>query len=87
MKITRLGIPGAAVVQADPMGDERGVFARLFCKDELADLLGGRQIVSINYSRTEDAGAIRGMHYQRKPALDMRFARCIILSFQACYEI
>ena len=77
MKITPLGIAGAAVIQAEPRGDERGVFARWFCKRELAELLGEKQVVSINYSCTEDAGTIRGMHYQRKPALDMRFARCI----------
>ncbi|MBX2853311.1 MAG: dTDP-4-dehydrorhamnose 3,5-epimerase family protein [Phycisphaeraceae bacterium] len=77
MKITPLKIAGAAVIQSEPRGDERGAFARWFCNQELAELMGDKQIVSINHSRTEDAGAIRGMHYQREPALDMKFARCI----------
>lgn len=76
MKITPLQIPGAAVVQAEPRRDQRGVFARWFCREELAGLLGGRHIVDINASRTEDAGTIRGMHFQYKPALEMKLVRC-----------
>ena len=76
MKITPLKIAGAAVIHAEPRRDERGAFARWFCKQELAELLGDRQIVNINYSRTEDAGAIRGMHFQRRPALEMKLVRC-----------
>lgn len=77
MTITPLAIPGAAVVQAAPLQDERGGFARWFCSDVLSDWLGGRQIVNANYSRTEDVGAIRGMHVQRRPALEMKLVRCL----------
>lgn len=76
MKITSLKIQGAAVVHAEALQDERGAFARWFCGQDLSGLLCGRQIVNINHSRTEDAGAIRGMHFQRKPALEMKFVRC-----------
>lgn len=76
MKITRLDIAGAAVVHAEAKQDERGAFARWFCQDELSELIGERQVVNINHSRTEDAGAIRGMHFQRKPALEMKLVRC-----------
>lgn len=76
MKITPLKIAGAAVIYAEPIGDERGAFARWFCKDELASLLDGREIVNVNYSRTEAVGTIRGMHVQRKPALEMKLVRC-----------
>jgi len=76
MKITPLKIAGAAVVHAEAHQDERGAFARWFCQQELSDLLNGKAVVNINYSRTEDAGAIRGMHYQRNPALEMKLVRC-----------
>lgn len=76
MKITPLPIPGAAVAHAEPRPDERGGFARWFCREALAECIGDRQIVNINYSRTEDVGAIRGMHVQRRPALEMKLVRC-----------
>ena len=77
MRITPLKIAGSAIVQAEPRGDERGMFARWFCREELAGLIGERQIVNINYSRTEFVGTIRGMHYQYQPALEMKLLRCI----------
>lgn len=77
MKVTPLKIAGAAVVHAEPRGDERGAFARWFCEEELAQLLVGKHVVNINYSRTEDAGAIRGMHFQRRPSLEMKLVRCL----------
>lgn len=77
MNITPLKFAGAAVVSTEPRQDERGSFARWFCRHELAELLDGREIININYSRTESAGAIRGMHYQRRPALEMKLVRCM----------
>lgn len=77
MKVTPLKIAGAAVVHTEPHRDARGAFARWFCNHELAELIGDRQIVNINYSRTEAVGTIRGMHYQRQPALEMKLVRCL----------
>ena len=76
MKIEKLDIPGSALVHACPRADERGAFARWFCQDELSDCIGDRTIVNMNYSRTEDVGAVRGMHAQRSPALEMKLVRC-----------
>ena len=72
MKITPLTIAGAARVDTEARSDPRGAFARWFCKHELADLIGERAIVNVNYSRTDDVGAVRGMHAQREPALEMK---------------
>ncbi|MGT2489674.1 hypothetical protein ACU4GD_01715 [Cupriavidus basilensis] len=41
MKVTPIAIGGAAVVQSMAVADHRGAFARLFCVDELAQVLGG----------------------------------------------
>jgi dTDP-4-dehydrorhamnose 3,5-epimerase len=70
-------IPGLVVVETIPYTDHRGVFARLYCEHELASLIGLRQIVQINYSRTATIGAVRGLHYQRQPHAEMKLVRCL----------
>ena len=77
MKITRLEIPGAAVVEAIPFLDQRGSFARLYCERELSDILGNRKIVQINASMTKTVGAVRGLHFQHSPKAEMKLVRCI----------
>lgn len=65
------------VVETNKISDHRGAFARLFCEQELAEILGDRNIVQINHSRTTQAGAVRGMHYQHAPQAEMKMVRCI----------
>ena len=77
MKITRLEIPGAAVVEAIPFLDQRGSFSRLYCESELSDILGHRKILQINASMTKTVGAIRGLHFQHSPKAEMKLVRCI----------
>lgn len=77
MKIMPLSLPGAAVVLPDPFIDHRGVFARFFCQKELAGIIGGRKIVNVNFSRSVQKGAIRGLHFQRPPKAEMKLVRCI----------
>lgn len=77
MTITPLPIAGAAVVSSSPHEDARGVFARLYCVNELAELMPGKSIVQANTSRTIEVGAVRGMHYQRAPSLEAKLIRCL----------
>jgi dTDP-4-dehydrorhamnose 3,5-epimerase len=60
-----------------PQIDERGFFTRLFCHNELGELIGARQIVQINQSSTRTVGAVRGLHYQHGPSAEMKLVRCI----------
>ncbi len=76
MIIHPLPLQGAAVVDVEPFHDARGLFARLFCDDELSEFLGPRQIRNVNYSHTRDCGALRGMHFQRPPHAEVKFVRC-----------
>src|SRR5207237_2682794 len=48
-----------------------------FCAVELADILGSRNIVQINLSSTRQAGAVRGLHFQRSPHAEMKLIRCL----------
>ncbi|RJR41479.1 MAG: dTDP-4-keto-6-deoxy-D-glucose epimerase [Deltaproteobacteria bacterium] len=77
MIIHPLSLNGAALVDAEPFEDHRGLFARFFCTRELARLLGDRQIVNINLSRNRQAGTIRGMHFQHHPHQEMKLVRCL----------
>ena len=70
-------IPGLMVVEIKPHIDHRGAFARLYCEDELASLVGPRRIVQINISRSATIGAVRGLHYQRTPHAEMKLLRCL----------
>ena len=77
MNRTPTAIQGVTVVQTGAMTDHRGSFTRLFCEQALAPVLAGRRIVQINHSRTLNAGAIRGLHYQEAPHAEMKLVRCI----------
>jgi dTDP-4-dehydrorhamnose 3,5-epimerase len=77
MKIAATPIAGVMVVEGQRHADARGSFARLFCDEALAGVLGERRVVQINHSRTADRGAVRGMHYQRAPHAEMKLVRCL----------
>jgi dTDP-4-dehydrorhamnose 3,5-epimerase len=68
---------GVVIAETVPIVDHRGGFARLFCEIELADVIGDRRVVQINWSRTVKAGAVRGLHLQRPPHAEMKLVRCI----------
>jgi len=70
-------IAGVVVVETRTHQDTRGAFARLFCAEALAEVIGPRHIVQINQSRTLRIGAIRGMHFQHPPHAEMKLVRCI----------
>ena len=71
------GLSGLYVVETACRSDARGAFARLFCLDELADLIAGRRIEQINQSRTPAVGTVRGLHFQRPPHAEMKLVRCL----------
>lgn len=74
MQITPLPLKDALLVESSRISDERGSFMRLFC----AEALGLKKpIVQINHSVTHKKGAVRGLHYQRAPALEAKIVRCL----------
>jgi dTDP-4-dehydrorhamnose 3,5-epimerase len=77
MKLRQTSIPGLGVAESTLQIDERGFFTRLYCKEELREIIGTRQIVQINQSRTQTVGTVRGLHYQHAPHAEMKLVRCI----------
>ncbi|MDK9719218.1 MAG: dTDP-4-dehydrorhamnose 3,5-epimerase [Trichlorobacter sp.] len=77
MKIISTPLMGVSLIEPNPFCDDRGIFYRAFCNRELAPVLGTRQIVQTNFSRTHAVGAVRGMHYQNPPHAEMKLIRCL----------
>ena len=77
MRLEETKIPGVWMLESKFFGDHRGIFSRLFCAEELKDILGHRTILQINHSLSRNTGTIRGMHYQRQPHAEMKIVRCL----------
>lgn len=58
-------------------GDARGRLTRLFCAEELAAIRPNLRFVQSNLSCTAARGTVRGMHFQRAPALEAKLIRCL----------
>jgi dTDP-4-dehydrorhamnose 3,5-epimerase len=70
-------IPGVVVVMRQRLGDARGFFSRLFCADELAAAGWNWPVAQINRSFTEQAGTVRGLHYQLTPHAEAKLVSCL----------
>lgn len=77
MKITKTSISGVVVIETAKFLDPRGEFMRLYCDEELAQIIGARRIVQVNHSKTLNIGTIRGLHYQKSPHAEMKLIRCL----------
>lgn len=77
MRFTDTPIGGVHLVDLEPRGDERGWFARVWCRDELARAGLGGDFVQCNGSYSRDAGTLRGLHWQTAPHEEAKLIRCI----------
>lgn len=70
-------IPGIFVVDLDPLGDERGFFARAYCAREFEEHGLEPEMVQANLAFSHQAGTTRGLHYQAASHPEAKFFRCI----------
>ncbi len=77
MNILDTPLAGLTIVRSTPHVDARGAFTRFYCGRELRPVLGHREVVQINCSRTGRTGAVRGMHFQHPPHAEMKMIRCL----------
>ena len=77
MKVHATPLAGLWEIETTPHGDSRGRFTRIFCADELAGIGAPLRFVQTNLSRTERRGTVRGLHFQRAPALESKLIRCL----------
>jgi dTDP-4-dehydrorhamnose 3,5-epimerase len=69
-------LPGVAVVELEPLGDERGSFARTFDAELFAAHGLDPRVAQCNSSYNARAGTLRGLHYQIAPHGEGKLVRC-----------
>lgn len=76
MKFQTTDISGVLVVEPERHRDERGYFARTWCRDKLAAQGLDPTVAQMNTGFSHRAGTVRGMHFQRDPHAEIKFLRC-----------
>jgi dTDP-4-dehydrorhamnose 3,5-epimerase len=76
MRFTETKVAGAFLIEPEPIADERGFFARTFCRTEFADHGLNPDLAQANLSFNHRKGTLRGMHYQQAPHQEAKLVRC-----------
>lgn len=76
MRITPTALAGAVLVELELRADDRGFFARSFCREEFAAAGLEPAVEQCNVSFNHRAGTLRGMHLQVAPATEAKLVRC-----------
>ncbi len=76
MKFTPLALRGAFAVEVEHHLDERGAFARTFCRDEFEARGLVADIAQCSLSFNTRKGTLRGMHFQKAPHEEAKLVRC-----------
>ncbi len=76
MIFTETELPGAYIVDLEPREDERGFFARAWCRHEFAEQGLSTELVQCNISYNRHKGTVRGMHFQNAPHAEVKLVRC-----------
>jgi dTDP-4-dehydrorhamnose 3,5-epimerase len=76
MIFTETKLKGVYVIKTEPVEDDRGFFARIFCQELFQKQGLNSQAVQCNLSYNKKAGTIRGMHYQIAPHQETKLVRC-----------
>lgn len=77
MIFTATPLQGSYLIDLEPHLDDRGWFARVYCKNEFRRIGHDREWVQMNHSATVEKGALRGMHFQIAPYREIKMVRCI----------
>ena len=76
MRFEATALEGAWLIDLEPKEDERGFFARTWCRQELAvrglDVVIAQESLSVN----RRLGTLRGLHFQRSPHEETKIVRC-----------
>ena len=77
MKFNKLPLNGAFTIELERNQDERGFFARYWCKKEFKEFGLDVNISQINNSLSRDKGTLRGLHFQYPPRAEAKIIRCL----------
>jgi dTDP-4-dehydrorhamnose 3,5-epimerase len=76
MIFTESPLPGAFLVDLEPLADDRGFFARSFCAEEFAAKGLSVEWRQCSVSFNARKGTLRGLHYQDAPHEEHKLVRC-----------
>jgi dTDP-4-dehydrorhamnose 3,5-epimerase len=76
MKFIETELRGAFLVEPEFLEDERGFFARTWCRKEFEQHGLNSDWVQCNISYNKRKGTLRGMHYQIAPYAEAKLVRC-----------
>lgn len=77
MTFTPTPLAGSFVIEPTVFTDDRGWFARFYCKNDFKEIGHETEWVQLNHSVSYKKGAIRGMHYQVQPYRETKMVKCI----------
>lgn len=69
-------LKGSFLVEPECLEDDRGFFARAWCKKEFEANGLSTHLVQCNISFNRKRGTLRGMHYQKPPYAETKLVRC-----------
>ncbi len=76
MIFNKTPVDGVYTIEIEKATDERGFFARSWCKDEFEKYGLDTSIVQCNISFNHIRGTIRALHYQAAPFEEIKIVRC-----------
>jgi dTDP-4-dehydrorhamnose 3,5-epimerase len=77
MKFHPTPIAGLWEIETLARGDARGSLTRVYCAEAFDAVAPGLRFVQTNHSVTRVRGTVRGLHFQRAPALESKLIRCL----------
>ena len=84
MKFIETELRGAFLIEPEFLEDERGFFARTWCRKEFEQYGLNSDWVQCNISYNKRKGTLRGMHYQIAPHAEAKLVRC---TMGAIYDV
>jgi len=76
VKFIKTPLHGVMLIELEPMADERGDFARTFCREDFLTHGLNPDVAQCSISRNVRALTLRGMHYQERPYGEDKLVRC-----------
>jgi len=70
-------LEGAFLIDIAPIEDQRGFFARTWCRQEFAARGLDAEIAQESVSYNRHRGTVRGLHFQRPPHEETKIVRCV----------
>lgn len=77
MKFSKTKIAGVFEIEIEPFLDDRGFFARTWCRKEFEAQGLDPKLVQCSVSFNTRKGTLRGIHYQEAPYAEAKLIRCV----------